>query len=446
MTQSIRRIVAVLAVLATAVAVAACSSDDSSHTSSAPSGATTTATTTTATTTTTTGTTTGTSNKQATGKPIVTWGYTDVNTEGPQYKNLEETTRAFEKWVNSHGGIAGRPLDAHFCDSRGTPTAAAACAREAVQGKAVAVVGSFSFTGDAVTPILENGKTALFGGPAALSPSEFTSPISFPLGNSPLYGVGLVHKAIEQGCKKIVGVIIQGAESFIPLMNNAAKAEGAKIQKFITLPATARDFSPQVAEATANGTDCLVMVVSETPFIAWMPAFKQSGSKARMYGPQGNFDPKVAKGFEDVVEKDVIAGMYPDISLPQWKDYREALQQANVDKDQDYNSLGGLGIWAAYAAFKQVVEGMTGPVNNQTFLAAVKTAKINLPGILPPLDMSKTWGSDGGPKEFAQIVNRCGTYSEFQGGKLVPLGNTYVDLSVLGGGTKPTDCGPAFGG
>ena len=53
------------------------------------------------------------------GEPIVTWTYTDVNTEGPQYKNIEETERVYQEWINTHGGIAGRPLEAHFCDATG---------------------------------------------------------------------------------------------------------------------------------------------------------------------------------------------------------------------------------------------------------------------------------------------------------------------------------------
>ncbi len=253
----------------------------------------------------------GAEESEASGEPIVTLTYTDVNTEGPQYKNIEETERVYQEWINSHGGIGGRPLEAKFCDARGTPTAAAACAREAVSDKAVAVVGNFTFTGDAVVPILEAGKTALFGNCCAISPLELTSKISFPMGNQPLYAVGLVHKAVEQGCKNINGVIIEGAEAFIPLMENAAKAEGTKINKFVTLPATAQDYSPQVAEATSGGADCLVMVVSETPYIAWMPAFAQSGSEAKMYGPQGNFNENAVKGFESTVEGDVVARHVP---------------------------------------------------------------------------------------------------------------------------------------
>ena len=206
----------------------------------------------------------GAAESEAKGEPIVTMTYTDVNTEGPQYKNIEETERVYQEWINSHGGIAGRPLEGKFCDAHGTPTAAAACAREAVADKAVAVVGNFTFTGDAVVPILETGNTALFGNCCAISPLELTSKISFPMGNQPLYGVGLVHKAVQDGCKHMVGVIIEGAEAFEPLMENAAKAEGTKIEKFVQLPGTAQDYSAQVAEATSGSTDCLVMIVSET--------------------------------------------------------------------------------------------------------------------------------------------------------------------------------------
>jgi ABC-type branched-subunit amino acid transport system substrate-binding protein len=384
--------------------------------------------------------------EEATGEPIVTWTYTDVNTEGPQYKNIEETARVYEEWINANGGIDGRPLEAHFCDARGTPTGVAACGREAVAGGAVAVVGNFTFTGDAIIPILEKGKTAQWGNCCAIAPSELVSPISFPMGNQPLYSVGLVKKAVEDGCKNINGVIIEGAEAFIPLMENAAKAEGTKIGKFVTLPATAQDYAPQVAEATSGDADCLVMIVSETPYIAWMPAFAQSGSEAVMYGPQGNFNENAVKGFEEVVEGDVNAGMYPDISTEAWADYRTALDEYEADSAQDYNSLGGMGTWAAYEGFKQVVESMGGKkLDNESFLKAAESAVVDLPGMVPPEDFALTWDKDGGPEGYDRLVNRCVVFSEFKDGKLVPSSEEFTDVSEIAGGTKPQDCGPPFG-
>jgi ABC-type branched-subunit amino acid transport system substrate-binding protein len=366
----------------------------------------------------------------------VTYTFTDVNTQGPQYKNIEETARVYNAWINAHGGIAGHPLDAKFCDALGTPTGATACARKAVADHAVAVVGSFTFTGDAIVPTLAAAHIAYFGNCCALSASEFTSTDSFPLGNQPLYAVGLVSRAKQDGCKNIVGVIIQGAEAFEPLMNNAAKALGISIRKYVSLPATAKDYSSQVAEATGGGADCLVMVVSETPYVAWNAAFTQSGSRARMYGPQGNLDSVSIKGFTQATNGDVIAGMFPDISLPQWADYRAALTQYNADPNQDYNSLGGLGTWTAYNGFAQIIKSMTGPITAATFQTAASTAKVNLPGMIPPIDFSKPWNKTGGPKGYDRIFNHSVVYAKVDNGKIVPLTTTFQDVTNLAEG-KP---------
>jgi ABC-type branched-subunit amino acid transport system substrate-binding protein len=425
-------LLAIFALLACAVVFAACGGSDSSSSSESTSAE---------------GSSSGGGGgeSEAKGEPIVTWTYTDVNTEGAQYKNIEETTRVYQEWINSHGGISGRPLDAHFCDAHGTPTGAAACAREAVDGGAVATVGSYTITGDAVIPILEKGNLAQFGNCCPIAPTEYTSPISFPMGSQPVWAAGLVKRAVEDGCKHINGVIVEGAEAFEPLLENAAKAEGTKIGKFVSVPGVAQDYSPQVAESLSGGADCLVMILNETLFIAWMPPFTQSGTEAKMYGPQGNFNENAVKGFEEVVEGDIVAGIYPDISLPQWDSFREAIATYEADPSQDYNSLGGLGTWAAYEGFKQVVESMSGPINKDTFLKALATAKIDLPGMLPPEDFAKPWGKDGGPADFAQLMNRCAVYSEFKEGKLVAASSEFDDMSELAGGTKPMDCGPPFG-
>jgi ABC-type branched-subunit amino acid transport system substrate-binding protein len=374
------------------------------------------------------------------GEPIVTYTITDVNTQGPQYKNIQETTRVYQEWVNANGGINGRPLEAKFCDAKGTPTDAAACARKAVADNAVAVVGNFTFTGDAIVPILDKAGISYFGNCCAISAAELTTESVFPMGNQPLYAVGLVKRAVDDGCQNINGVIIEGAEAFKPLMEAAAKGLNTKIGKYVTLPATAKDYSAEVAEAT-DGADCLVMVVSETPYIAWMPAFAQSGSEARMYGPQGNLNEKVAEGFEEVTNGDVIAGMYPDIAEPQWEDYRGALEEYEADTEQDYNSLGGMGTWAAYEGFKQVVEGMQGELNADTFLEAAGKAQIDLPGMVPPLDFTKPWNEDGGPAGFDRLFNRCVIFSKLENGELKPLTTEFEDVSELAGGKTPMNCG-----
>lgn len=67
------------------------------------------------------------------------------------------------RWINANGGIAGHPLHVTVCDDGGVASQAAACAREAVSGNDVAVVGSFSIAGDpAIVAILQQAKIAWF--------------------------------------------------------------------------------------------------------------------------------------------------------------------------------------------------------------------------------------------------------------------------------------------
>ena len=375
------------------------------------------------------------------GDPIITYTITDVNTEGPQYKNIQETARVYQEWVNANGGIAGRPLEARFCDARGTPTDASACARKAVEDKAVAVVGNFTFTGDAIVPILDKAGISYFGNCCAISAAELTTESVFPMGNQPLYGVGLVKRAVEDGCQSMNGVIIEGAEAFQPLLDNAAKNLDTKIGKYVKLPATARDYAPQVAEAT-DGADCLIMIVSETPYVAWMSAYTQSGDQPTMYGPQGNLNEVAIRGNEEAAEGAIIGGMYPDLALPQWDEYRSAIEEYEADPDQDYNSLGGMGTWAAYVGFTQIVEAIEGDITAESFLAQVPETTFDdgLGGMVPPLDFSKPWKDDGGPEGFDRLFNRCVIFSQIKDGKVEPLTEEFEDVSEIAGGANPATC------
>ncbi len=84
-----------------------------------------------------------------------------MNTEGPQYKNIEETARVYEEYINANGGIGGRPLEANFCDARGTPTGVAACGRESGRRRRSRRGRQLHLSpATQIIPILEKGKTA----------------------------------------------------------------------------------------------------------------------------------------------------------------------------------------------------------------------------------------------------------------------------------------------
>jgi ABC-type branched-subunit amino acid transport system substrate-binding protein len=374
--------------------------------------------------------------KTLAGTPITVMTIAPVQYNGPAFKNILEAARVYGDWINAHGGINGHPLKVITCDERGDPNQLANCARQAVSAHAVAVVGSYSNNGAAAMPIVEKAKIAWFGGCCPTVPDELGNPDSFPLGSG--FGViaGLAVKA-GQICKKpALAVLDYPGKPFVELLvNNSLKASGVKLVKTVTFPLTVGgDLSPQIAELT-SGTDCAIAALGEANWAAFLPAYKQSGAHVLLMGAQGNLDQKVIDPFAAEANGSIICGIYPDLSDPVWKTYRAALKKYHADPTQDYNTLGGLGSWAAYVAFTNIVKAIPAgtPITNLTFLAqANKTTALKTGGLLPTIDLTKPWTN--GLKGFSRVFNRDVTYQIVKNGKIVPLSHKFTDITnnVLG--------------
>lgn len=371
------------------------------------------------------------------GPPIKVMTISPVQYNGPSFKNILEAARVYGRWINDHGGINGRPLEVILCDERGDPNQLANCGRRAVKEKVVAFVGSYSNNGASIMPIAKKAKIAWFGGCCPTVADELSSKISFPLASG--FGVlaGMAVKARTLCKKPALAVLDYPGKPFIELLvNNALKGSNVKLVKTVTIPLTVGgDLSPQVAELT-DGTDCIIAGLGEANWAAFLPAFKQSGAKTRLFGAQGNLDQKVITPFPKETENAIICGLYPDLSEPVWKDYRAALKKYKADPKQDYNTLGGLGTWTAMVAFTEIAKKIpANKLNNLTFLAqASKTKALKTGGLLPTINLTKEW-TDGLPG-FNRIFNRAVTYQTVKNGKVVPLEHGFTDITkyVLGKG------------
>jgi ABC-type branched-subunit amino acid transport system substrate-binding protein len=428
-----RRALALLAVAG--LTVAACGDDDDDTAGSATTGAAVATTTAAAAATTAapadTGTgATGGTGAAPTGEPIKVMTVTTLNAAGPTYENIANTANAYADYINARGGIAGRPLEVTVCDEQFDPAVATTCARQAVDEGMVSVVGSFTFFAESIVPVIAESSITWFGACCPITPSELTSPYSFNIGNQPMYAVGAVKKAVDDGCENINAVIIDGAQIFIPPMENAMANLGKTFGDEIILPPTAQDYSAEVAQAT-TGADCVISIISETPFITWNTAWAQSGTDAQQYGPQGNLNEISAKGNEEATNGNIIAGMYPDLSTDPWAEYRTALDEAGLDlTENDYNSLGGMGTWAAYTAFTQIAETIEGDITAESFYdAASNTSNLDLNGMVPVLDFTKEWTD--GLEGYQRLFNRSVVFSQLEDGKVVPLTTEFEDVGDL---------------
>ena len=371
-----------------------------------------------------------------TGAPIKLMTVTTLNAAGPTYENIANTAKAYEKYINSRGGVAGHPLEVTVCDEQFDPAVATTCARQAVEEGMVSIVGSFTYFAESIVPVIAESSITWFGACCPITPAELTSPYAFNIGNQPMYAVGAVKRAVDDGCESINAVIIDGAQVFIPPMENAIKALGMEFGDVIILPPTAQDYSAEVAQATTDA-DCVISIISETPFITWNTAWAQSGTDAQQYGPQGNLNQISAKGNEEATNGNVIVGMYPDISTEPWAEYRTALEEAGLDTTAlDYNSLGGMGTWAAFTGFTQIAETIEGDITAESFYeAANTTTALDLNGMVPVLDFTKEWTD--GLEGYNRLFNRSVILSKLDNGQVVPLTTEFEDVSDLAIGKAP---------
>jgi len=173
----------------------------------------------------------------------------------------------------------------------------------------------------------------------------------------------------------------------------------------------------------------VIMVVNADSIKTFVTAYKQIGSTARIYGPQGNLTEDVVSGFGSLSDGWVTGNSYADIASPAYADFRAALKKYKAP-DIGYNGLDGLGTWAGYTAFTDIVESMDGPITSKTFLdAANKASSVDTKGMSASIDFTKEWTE--GPKGYERLFNRTATFGVFKDGKLTPETDEFTNYTNL---------------
>jgi branched-chain amino acid transport system substrate-binding protein len=358
---------------------------------------------------------------------VMTWA--PLKSQLTNYPAIAEAAKAYGKYINAKGGINGHKVQVLICDEGGDPTKATDCARQAIQEHVAAVVGSFGYTGDATIPLLKGANIAWFGGCCPNSPAEYNTSNAFILGNGPAFGAALADRAAKDGKKKVAYVGCDGCQTYLPPIENTLKSNGLALHKNVTIPAQAQDYSPQAAQALADGTDAVILIAGEDQDKAFLSAYKQAGGTAKIYGPQGNLTEEVAADFKEELNGAVTGNSYADISAPVWDDFRASLTKYGAPTDINYNTLAGLGTWAAYTAFDVVVSSIKGDITSKSFMDAAGHAdNVDTGGMTAPVDFTELWTD--GLKGYKNLVNRSATFSHFDAnGKLVPDPGGFKDYT-----------------
>lgn len=198
---------------------------------------------------------------------------------------------------------AGRPIDLDVCDDEGDANLAQDCARQAVEGEYLALVGSLSVVIESALPITDEAGIPNFGNIGS-SAAELTSPNSFPLGGtvSNVLGHAATIAAAGGTTMSFVGPDIPQIALFAGIVEKSAGELGVTLEETVLIPVGATDYAQFAAQAL--GTDGIAMIASGAQAAAFTKALIDAGidfDETTVSLPQ-NVSPEDIEGFDGAAD------------------------------------------------------------------------------------------------------------------------------------------------
>ncbi|GAA4538584.1 hypothetical protein GCM10023175_08730 [Pseudonocardia xishanensis] len=352
----------------------------------------------------------------------------------PQYIDV---VQAYAKAVNAAGGIGGRPLQITTCDNQASPTQTAACARQAVQDKAVAAVG-WAIESPAFLQVLSDAKTPWVAG-VAQTPDAFTNANSFPVTvGSIQQGMGQVAAAVKEGCRSAALVANEALVARAKPQQDALAKQGIATT-LVTYPSNISDVGPVVAQL--KGADCLIIGATSDTFVAQLgAALPQAGVTFKRIISNANLTTELASQNPQTWEGTVITGLVTNVAGPQWKEFRDAVEVYSTVDKRKHSPTTAQPMWVAMSVLTNTVRGMVAQGQNvtgasvQQALTATATADSDETG--PPLNLTTQSRVPGFPRLFAPYMG----FSSVRNGAVQPAyDGTYHDILPFILGEKSTD-------
>ncbi|MCX5198617.1 ABC transporter substrate-binding protein [Streptomyces sp. NBC_00249] len=404
--------------------------------------------------------------------------FAPMDTKATNMPGMPGMAKAYERWVNSNGGINGRKLRVLTCNEKNTATGAADCARKAISEKAVAVVGSYSQHGRAFMAPLEAEGIPFIGG-YGVSAEEFQSTLSYPVnGGQPALLAGAGHQ-LGRACSQVALVRPDtlAGDSMPVLLNAGLKANRIPEADDIRAAEDAADLAPQAREALAGtpaptggpttGATGSPSSSASTPATGSTSkdgtAKGDTSAAAKDTGPKDNkscvaavlgartetfFDsfrridaqgsrknPQISSvlgsvsqslvdrtgGKESPLEGAFITSWYPVAGDPLWAPMRKVIsEQAFGDDTVDPDDSGAQTTWIAYSVLTEIVQRFKKDEDvtaRKVARALNQSSSVKTGGLTP--DLSWRYQDMRAVAGFPRLVNGRVTFQIVQAGRLV---------------------------
>ncbi|MFI9329545.1 ABC transporter substrate-binding protein [Kitasatospora sp. NPDC052868] len=374
---------------------------------------------------------------------VMTWAPAGTGTaDRPGMTALAE---AIGRDINSKGGLNGRRLRVLTCNEHNTPGGATACAQQAVDAKATAVIGSYSQFGDNFMPVLERAGIPLIGG-YGLSTPEFSSPLSYPVdGGMPALIGGSGRQLVDAGCRTVslVRPDTPAGDNLLGYLANALKPAGIKLLD-VKAPEQSTDYSAVARKAIGKDepANCLTSALGAEPTGSLLDSYRRLGPKnTRIASVIGSVQQSVVDstgGDSGPLAGAYVTSWYPPESAKIWDALRSVARTDSAGVAIDVADPGVQTTWVAYEVFRQAAERLAAAgrtLGAKTLTALLDSGDQMDVGITPPL----SWGTTNmlASTESPRLVNTWVTYQVVKGGRMTLQQPGFVDVRWVLTGSKP---------
>ncbi|WP_028811037.1 ABC transporter substrate-binding protein [Streptomyces flavidovirens] len=381
---------------------------------------------------------------------VMTWapeGTTATNMPG-----MPAMAKAYARWVNANGGLAGHELKVITCNERNSTVGAARCAKQAVRQGAVAVVGSYSQHGRAFMAPLEVAGVPFLGGYGA-SDQEFASSLSYPVNGGQAALLAGNGRQLSRDCDRVslVRPDTVAGDSLPTLLGSGLAEGGRKPPADIRAPEDANDYTAQARKALSSagafdmygsGRGCVTAVLgdrTETFFDSFRRLEGEAARDVRVASVLGSVGQPLLDrtgGKDGPFEGAYVTGWYPVASDARWDPMREVIREhAFADNRIDPADPGVQTTWIAYTVLKAIIESLAkggGDGDKDSVSASDVVGELNriegveTGGLTPTL----SWRLEHmlATRDIPRVINRDVTFQVVRQGRLVSVKEDFVDV------------------
>ena len=281
------------------------------------------------------------------GDPVLV-GYvgTSVIAGEDAYNALINGLEAATIAINNDGGIDGRPIQVLVCDDQGDPNLALQCAQEHIDAGVVAFVANFTPFGEAVNPIIAEAGQVIIGG-GIFTPGDFGIEHLYATnGGAFTAGAGAPVVCIIAGGSQLAYLYsdVPAGAQVPPLVEGLVTGPRDGIDLIHTEPIALdlADFAPAAAKVIAANPDCITVGLPLHQVPPMIQALRDQGYNGQLQ-IAGDFNTAegVIAALGDAADDVALADIY-DQSSPGYKEYVAAIAELTGD-DSPPLSLGVMG-------------------------------------------------------------------------------------------------------